>query len=167
MAFTRSVLTPKQSYTQSDHDLADEILADRREVEPRCADNSEFCIRLRHAGPFVLYTGTGADAGKRLYLSFLSKGEGVLRLAYIAPRGFTATAADRLALGRLVGRTVRDALLQAGATLVYWYVQTAAPANVDKIIMEKVGERIGEVFTDLHVISREDGGFLIWEATLA
>jgi hypothetical protein len=33
--------------------------------------------------------------------------------------------------------------------------------------MEKVGERIGEVFTDLHVISREDGGFLIWEATLA
>lgn len=164
MAFTRSILQPAGSYSQADHDLANDILADRRDAEPRCADDSNYLIRLRHRGPFAIYTGTGADAGKRLALSFLRKGEGVLRLAYIAPKGFTA--GDRVALGRLVGRTVRDAL-QAGASLVYWYVKTDGPNHVDKIIMERVGERIGEVFTDLSVASMAlEGNFTRWEATL-
>lgn len=171
MAFSRAVLSPKDTYDSLDRDEADAILALRRSITS-CDRDADYVLRLRRRGPFVVYTGTGADAGKRLFLSFLNKPaytpfsveDGIaVRLAFIAPEGFAV--GDRVQLGRLIGRTVRDGL-NAGADVVYWYVKNDEASDVNKTLMQAVGNRIGEVFPEVHVDSRVDGPFTIWEARL-
>lgn len=160
MTWTWAVLTPKESYSLADHAEADEILVRRKLIEPRCNVDSAICLRLRAQGPFVRYTGDGSDLGKSLELAFLNKPDGKLRLAYVSPKGFI----DPVELGRIVGRTIRDAL-QAGATAVYWYSRDDDPDNGDKRLMRALGTRLGEVFPSISVSQRRANGFTIWEAT--
>lgn len=166
MAFVRTVKPPKQSYDATDHAWADAVIALRKTVEPRCNNDAPYCLSLLRRGPFVTYTGSGADAGKLLHLSFLRKPNNRLRLAYIAPDGFQNTPQDRQDLRRLVGRTVKDALDLKQISAVYWYVENDAPNSVNKAIMSSVGNRIGEVFPEVSVTEQVRGGFTFWGAAI-
>lgn len=131
MAFTRTILTEKQSYNQADRNQADVVYAKWLELEPRCNKGRDEVLRLRKDGPMVRYDGTLLDSGSWLQIAFLNKSNNSLRLVAVA-----TNLTNKIDAARLVARGIRDALQVVD--IVYFYKldsdDSGAPSWTDLLV---------------------------------
>lgn len=169
MAFTRSLLNPKQSYTARELADAADVLAVWVDEEPRCRVLPAEVLRLRDDGPMLRFDGNGGDAGQWVQVCFIRKSSpkfpaGTLKLAAAC-----GTVSQRSDFTLMVARAIRD-VLQNGAAMVYLTYNKTEDMPTNRFIraMAAIVNSLELIDPNLFSVAvRENAIEKRWEVTLA